>query len=46
MTPRLSFTLTSLAFALLIGDFHLTAGLCILAASLVVHVVCILQRPD
>jgi hypothetical protein len=46
MKWNLLFTLTSLAFVLLIGAFHLTAGLCLLAVSLVVHVVIILQRPD
>lgn len=46
MSARLSFTAMSLASVLLIGAFHLPAGLCLLAVSLVVHVVIILQRPD
>ncbi len=46
MSPRLSFTLASLAFALLIGAFHLPTGLGLLTLSAVVHVVIILRRPD
>jgi hypothetical protein len=45
MTPHLSFTVTALTFALVIGALHLPTGLCVLALSAVVHVVCILQRP-
>jgi vacuolar-type H+-ATPase subunit I/STV1 len=45
MSPRLSFTVTALTFALVIGALHLPTGLCVLAISAVVHVVCILQRP-
>lgn len=46
MNPRLEFTLLSLACVLFVGWFHLTAGLCLLALSAVVHVVIILRRPD